>query len=310
MEKNVQFNQLKRDYEKAVASGKDTTKELTALATAIARSVLNKCIDPQRKTACDRDIVSSNGYNPALLKLKHDITADTHILALTADNINKATRLLYNNDGDIESAVVDKQAEAAVNKFIKQSLSDGIDLVQTATAALLEQTVERGRGEAWLDKPYIVRRLSKRVYIQRSDSAAYTDTETTPMREVFRAVRRYIQNSRAVQIDPRNGYSYIEELTPDELDTVYYRLGKYIDLGNLDNNGNYTTATADVDRYEAILTKLNLTDRQAQILKLRLQGYGLKAVSTYLGVTQRAIAKTVEQIRKKALNIGLTPPKK
>ena len=38
-----------------------------------------------------------------------------------------------------------------------------------------------------------------------------------------------------------------------------------------------------------------------------MQGKGYKAIATYLGVTQRAIAKTVEQVQKKALAIGLTP---
>ena len=56
------FEQVKRNYETALASGKDSTQELTDLATAVAYSVLNKCIDPQRKTAADRETVSDNGY--------------------------------------------------------------------------------------------------------------------------------------------------------------------------------------------------------------------------------------------------------
>ena len=39
------FEQVKRNYETTLASGKDSTQELTALATAVAYSVLNKCID-------------------------------------------------------------------------------------------------------------------------------------------------------------------------------------------------------------------------------------------------------------------------
>ena len=52
---------------------------------------------------------------------------------------------------------------------------------------------------------------------------------------------------------------------------------------------------------------MELTDRQAQILRLRMQGKGYKAIATYLGVTQRAIAKTVAQIQSKATAAGLTP---
>ncbi len=65
------FEQVKRNYETALAkaggqhAGIDPT-----LQTAVAYSVLNKCIDPQRKTAADRETVSDNGYNPALVQLK------------------------------------------------------------------------------------------------------------------------------------------------------------------------------------------------------------------------------------------------
>lgn len=170
-----------------------------------------------------------------------------------------------------------------------------------------------------------VRRLSRRVYIKETDSAAYRDDETTPAQEVYRAVRRAVQESRAVQTDPRNGYTYIEDVTADGLDVIFYRLQKYADLGGYAHNGqagdrlpgspagftggssHYTADRQTVADYNAILAKLNLTDRQAEVLRLRMQGKGYKAIANYLGVTQRAIAKTVEQVQKKAVAIGLTP---
>ena len=63
------FETVKRNYETALAQGKDTAQELTALATAVAYSVINKCIDPQRKTAAQRDTASNTGFNPAMLAL-------------------------------------------------------------------------------------------------------------------------------------------------------------------------------------------------------------------------------------------------
>lgn len=95
------FEQVKRNYETALASGKDSTQELTALATAVAYSVLNKCIDPQRKTAADRETVSDNGYNPALVQLKRGIAADLATLDNLRTATNKATRTAYNADGDL-----------------------------------------------------------------------------------------------------------------------------------------------------------------------------------------------------------------
>ena len=112
------FEQVKRNYETALASGKDSTQELTALATAVAYSVLNKCIDPQRKTAADRETVSDNGYNPALVQLKRGIAADLATLDNLRTATNKATRTAYNADGDLTTETVDKDAEKAVAALV------------------------------------------------------------------------------------------------------------------------------------------------------------------------------------------------
>ena len=302
------FEQVKRNYETALASGKDSTQELTDLATAVAYSVLNKCIDPQRKTAADRETVSDNGYNPALVQLKRGIAADLATLDNLRTATNKATRTAYNADGDLTTETVDKDAEKAVAALVGETLSDGIDLVNAAAVAILEQAAEHADpADPWLDTPYTTRRLSRRVYIRTEDSRAYRDETTTPIQEVYRAVRQAVQDSRATQTDPRNGYSYIEELTADGLDVIYYRLQKYADLGGYDCNGLYTADRQTAADYETIVERLELTDRQAVVIRLRMQGKGYKAIATYLGVTQRAIAKTVEQVQKKALALGLTP---
>lgn len=301
------FETIKRNYETALAQGKDTTQELTALATAVAYSVINKCIDPQRKAAAQRDTASNNGFNPAMVALKRGIASDLATLDNTRRNTNAATATTYNADGDFVTVTADKEAAAALANLIDETLSDGIDLVQTAALAILEQAAEHATAPAWLDTPYTIRRLSRRVYIRSDESAAYKDDETTPIQEVYRAVRQAVQDSRAVQTDPRNGYSYIDDLTADGLDTIYYRMGKYTDLGGYDCNGNYTTDRQNMADYETLVARLDLTDRQAQILRLRMQGNGYKAIASYLGVTQRAVAKTVGQIQVKATAAGLTP---
>lgn len=319
------FEQVKRNFETALDSGKDYGPALLDLSTVFAYSVVNKCIDPQRKAAADRDSVSDNGQNPAMIALKRGIAFDRRTLDNTAAAANAATRCTLNKDGDPVTETVDRDAAAALAALVGETLSDGIDLVQTAAVALLEQAADHADGPGWLDKPYTVRRLSRKVYIKETDSAAYRDDTTTPAQEVYRAVRRAVQESRAVQTDPRNGYTYIEDLTADGLDVIYYRLQKYADLGGYAHNGqdgdrlpgspagfgqgggHYTADRQTVTDYNAIMAKLNLTDRQAEVLRLRMQGKGYKAIATYLGVTQRAIAKTVEQVQKKAVAIGLTP---
>ena len=299
------FNAVKRAYETALATGKDSADELTALATAVAYSVLNKCIDPQRKAAPQRETVSATGYNPALVQLKHGIAADLATLDNLRTAADKATRTAYNADGDMVTETADKDAEKAVAALIGETLSDGIDLVQAAALAILEQAAEHAAdGGEWLDT---VRRLSRRVYIRTEESAAYRDDETTPIQEVYRAVRQTVQNSRAIQTDPRNGYSYIEDLTADGLEVIYYRLHKYADLGGYDCNGNYTTDRQSMADYETLVARLDLTDRQAQIIRMRMQGHGNKAIASYLGVTYQAVQNTLAKVQRKAQSIGLTP---
>lgn len=302
------FETVKRTFETALENGGDYSPALLDLSTAIAFSVVRKCIDPQRKTAADRETVSDNGLNPAMVELRRGIAFDRRTLDNTTAAANAATRCTPNKDGDPITEVVNKDAETALADLIGEMLSDGIDLVNTAVVALLEQAADHADGPGWLDRPYTVRRLSRRVYIKETDSAAYRDDETTPAQEVYRAVRRAVQESRAVQTDPRNGYTYIEELTVDGLDAIYYRLQKYADLGGYNVNGNYTADRQTVTEYNAIMDKLNLTARQAEVLALRMRGHGYKAIATYLGVTKRAVSKTMEQVQKKALAIGLIPP--
>lgn len=300
------FETVKRNFETAHAVGGDYTAALLDLSQAIAYSTLNKCLDPQRKTAADRDSISDNGQSPALLEVKRGIYFDRQTLDNTAIAADKATKATFTADGDLVTMTADKDAENALNVLIGETLSDGIDLVNASAVALLEQAAEHADGPGWLDRPYTVRRLSKRVYIRANDSAAYADIETTPIQEVYRAVRQAIQNSRATQTDPRNGYTYIEDLTVDGLDTIYYRLQKYADLGGYNCDGNYTADRQTVEDYESIIEQLELSDRQAQVLRLRMQGRGYKAIGTYLGVDVANVKRTMKQVQAKAVKIGLT----
>lgn len=279
------FEDVKRAFETAYISGEDVTESLTALAQAVALSVVKKCIDPQSKTAQDRETVSDNGINPAMVTLRREIISDRKTLeneVLTATN----------------------------------TLGDGLDLVNTAIVAILEQSEKAQDREpltvGYLDKPFTVRKLDKRVYIQLSDSAKFKEVETAPILEVYKAVRNEIQKSRAVQTDPRNGYTYIEEMITDPtdptetLDTIYYRMDKYADLGGYDCNGNYTADRETATRIYTIIGQLKLNDRQATILKLRLRGYGYKAISSYLGIDRKNCERSMKQIQSKLEQYGIT----
>lgn len=316
------FELLMRNWEKAytayLTTGADPTAELYALATACANSVLKKCLDPQRKTAPEREAVSNSGSNPALKAVKAGIATDmgTPGRPGTLDSLQTASarayKLTYNKQGDLVTEVADPDAARAVDALIADALTDGMDMVQTASLAIWELSAQHHtKRPGWMEKEYTERKLSAKVLIQAEDSAKWEDVTTTAIQEVYRAIRREVQNSRAMQTDPRNGYSYIEETTADpdstKEETIYRRLQKWADIGGFTHDGQYTADMQNFMDYNAVLEYLNLTDRQARIVALRMRGYGYKAIATYMGVNVKGIKIELKRLQAKCSKYGFTP---
>lgn len=305
---------------------------LTDLATAIAYSVLRKVIDPTRNGNADRP--SDSGMNPALVGLRDDLTRDRAYLTRLAYAVNGATRLTFNADGDPVSEVIDPALAKAATALAGQTLGDGLDLVNDAVVALLDETAKQAERDPGmpcdLERVYTVRRLKRKVWIKTADSVNGWETvETTPIQEVFKAVRRSIQNSRHMQADPRNGYTYLEDLAIDpetgDGSTIYRRLSKYADMGGdgttspaadyipgqpagLDGKpGLYSADRATVDDCDRLVAAMGLTDREMTVLKYRLSGYGYKAIATAMGLTVDNAKRCGRRIRDKATAAGLTP---
>ena len=308
-EKKATFADLLRAYEnetRNTTTPEAYTEALETLATVVALSVLKKCIDVSQ--------------NPQLTEVRTSIVRDRATLKAIDYSSTLALETVYTADGDKETKIADKDMYNACNKLASQCLGDGLDLVNTAIVALLEETRKADTTiEHFLETPYSVRRLKKKVWIKTADSVNGWETvETTPIQEVYKAVRRDIGHSKAMSTDARNGYTYLEECAKDtETDTetqIFKRLPKYADLGGYacDYNGTMTFYTADADTVadtEKLVESMNLTEKQAKVLQLRQSGYGYKAIATYLGVTQRAVAKTVQAIQVKAIAVGLNPNK-
>lgn len=305
---NNGFNDLLRQYEQATRTRTaDTetvyTKTLTDLAKAVAYSVLKKCIDVSQ--------------NKQLSALRRDIARDVASLEYIAYASENAYETVLNADGEGERKVKDNDSVKALSELTTSPLGDGLDLVNDAVCAILEQTAKSTLAGEFMETPYTVRRLNKKVWIKTADSVNGWETvETTAIQEVFKAVRRAIDSSRAMQTDPRNGYTYLQELATDNdsgtEDTIYRRLAKYADLGGYvtDFNGACTLYTVDketVKDVDEIVGTMNLTRREATILQLRLSGYGKKAIATYLGISVSSVATLLRRIQKKAGEIGLMP---
>lgn len=291
------------------------TAVATDLATAVAFSVLRKCLDPQAKSGKS----SNSGCNPQLDEVKRSIYRDTNTLKNINYSCKKAFVTVYNEDGDRQTKTADSDYRYAYNKLTQQTLGDGLDLVNTAIVSLLDEcTKVDTTADNFLETVYTVRRLKKKVWIKIEDSANGWETvETSPIREVYKAVRREVANNRSLNIDPSNGYMYLEDLTRDEESNeetvIYRRLNKYSDLaGNVtDFNGAVKFETVDgasVTDYDTMVEKLELTTRQAQILQLRMSGYGYIAIGTYLGVNEKSVRDVLKTVQKKASEKLDLPP--
>lgn len=336
-ENKTTFADLLRRYETQAAGQTNSTAYATALtdlATAVAYSVLRKVIDPTRNAKSDRP--SDSGINPALIALRNDLTRDRAYLARLDYATNGATRIGFNADGDPVQEVVDKDLCKAASALCRGSLGDGLDLVNDAVVCILAETEkarERAGGAlpaAFMEHPYNVRRLKRKVWIKTENSVGGWETvDTTPIQEVYKAVRRSVQSSRHVQTDPRNGYTYIADLAIDpetgDGSTIYRRLAKYADMGSDGTteraagyipgqpaglDGRPTDYSADIETVETIdkrVAAMTLTDRETTVLKYRLSGYGYKAIATAMGITIDNAKRCGRRIREKATAAGLTP---
>lgn len=308
------FTDLLRQYEKEYNNDKTSvafSNVLDELATAVAYSVIKKCLDPQRKGRKDGQ-VSNSGCNTQLDEVKRSIYRDKNTLANIDYSCTQAFTTVYNEDGDRQTKTKDSDYRYAYNKLSQQTLGDGLDLVHVAMVALLDESEKADRTRKnFLENTYEVRRLKKKVWIKSADSVNGWETvETSPIREVYKAVRREVANSRSLNIDPSNGYLYLEDLATDEESseetTIYRRLNKFSDLaGNVtDFNGAVKFETVDansVTDYDTMVEELELTARQTKILELRMGGYGYVAIATYLGVNEKSVRDVLKTVQKKAI---------
>lgn len=197
-----------------------------------------------------------------------------------------------------------------LRRDIMSGEGEGVDLQQAAALAILDECAKAHSREGaalpekWTEKAYTVRKLDKRVLISKDDSAAYTEAETCAAREIFRAVRAEIEKQRGIQLASLK-YCYIADFADENgegaEEAVYRRLPAYHAAVNEDGTADSTT----FDSMEQAAAALQLTEKQAAVLALRLKGYGARAIATYKGVTLRAVQKTINQIRAKAIASGL-----
>ncbi len=190
------------------------------------------------------------------------------------------------------------------------------DLLQTAIVSILDEVRKQEerdpRQPIDLERPYTVRELKSRVLI-RGESIAYVERDTTPIREVYRSCRRWIESQRQhVSVDDINA-TYVSD--DAEGVSLERRVGRACDLtGRVVNISDaFGIGCGSVEEFrdtEELIDQLGLTPKQSQVLALLLQGYRAQAIATARGLTLRAVQDSIVLIQKKAEKAFNFQPKK
>lgn len=166
-------------------------------------------------------------------------------------------------------------------------LSDGYDIAQTACAFLCEY-------------------IGKTLHDTTTDGQTDKDgNPVTVLRGCFRAVNRYIMSERTREYKR----AYIDD-TDENGKAVIYEIPDFWDI---------PTAT-DYKRIHEIIAKLDLPQRQAQVLRYRLQGIAtgadserkrdsVRTIAQKMGISFQAVHNLLNKIRAKCVAIGFTPDK-
>ena len=125
---------------------------------------------------------------------------------------------------------------------------------------------------------------------------------------IFRKMEKYINDQRASRYDETSKYSYVQI---DETNDVYFRTGKFADLGGYEQTANggtwYTTEIGSVRRFEEQKKALYevLSPAQKNIMDMRLKGYSIKHIAKLRGCSKTNVQLRLGDIAKKAEKIGI-----
>ena len=195
---------------------------------------------------------------------------------ITADNVQtmgeriavRALKTCYQKGGQpfIYALYCGLVADITENKKTGAPLSDGYDIAQTASAYLCE---------------YIGKTLQDKTTDGQTDKDGQP---VTILRACFRAVNRYIMGER------QHEYKrvYVDEIDENGA-TLYYEIPAEWD----------TPTATDYKHITAVIKALNLTSRQAQILRYRLSGKSIHQIADILKIHRKTLQEHVQALQRK-----------
>lgn len=320
-EKTLFTTDLLTAYEKAVKTAHDHTTDLDRIANDPTVTETLQAVG-QWATFSTLKKVNTASANPVTMQATRDLMCDLANINRRKYATENDHTVKYNDDGD--PVTVYNDLRKYTPSICAETLTDATDLLQTALLTIWAETVRIITDDPtaldghFMTTPVNVRRLRRKVYIKDDPTAPsiWETVQTTPVQTVFKAVRREIENSRSMQVN--NKYVYIDDLCtdpddPDHTEKVYRRLDRLTAsltavnmTTDLDGKPTPTLTTTDptaVADVTDLLTALNLTTRQAQILRYMTDGNGYKAIATRLDIRPDSVRDAVKAIRKKAVAV-------
>ena len=216
-----------------------------------------------RKQAQPAPAVIADTANPAEI-----ITAE-NVQSLGERIAVRALKTYYQKSGEpfIYTLYCGIVADITEHKKAGAPLSDGYDIAQTASAFLCEY-------------------IGKTV--QDTTTDGQTDKDGQPvsiLRACFRAVNRYIKGER------RHDFKrvYVDEVDTKTGETLYYEIPDGYDLPTV----------TDYKQVAETIEALNLTARQAQILRYRLRGYSVHQIADKMSIHRKTLQEHIKAIQRK-----------
>lgn len=260
-----------------------TTQTKKAKATPTAEKVFAEYADALKAVATAEKVYTekptkTNGKALATAKrrLAKIENAIDEIGVITAENVQtigeriaiRALKTCYQKGGQpfIYSLYCGIVADITENKKTGAPLSDGYDIAQTACAYLCEY-------------------IGKGLHDKTADGQTDKDgNPVTILRACFRAVNRYIMGERQ--------HEY-KRLYVDDIDengaTLYYEIPAEWD----------TPTATDYKHITAVIKALNLTSRQAQILRYRLSGKSIHQIADILKIHRKTLQEHMQALQRK-----------
>lgn len=292
-----------------------TDREYTSILYAVAiqsvYSVLKKCIQV--------GISDSAAAQNKLYSMRRDVTAAAAVINAMQRVDDSRAEYVFSVDRQGRAHVDRVQtaaAAAAAEKALENIGGDGMDLVQTAAAALLDEiqkATDSGRitDAAWIEKPYTeyvpARRVSA-MYGKGHDSEILArarnkqkEVEIVPIKSVYRAVRAAIQHAAAIR---ECGYTYIEDLATDDTtaeNALYIRCPKLFDMGDTSTAAD---AAAALDRVAGMIEKMQLQPRELAILDMLQRGKSAADIAAECEISVTTVKEIKYSIQRAAVAAG------